>query len=156
MRYTGTTLLNRTGVFAILVMAGFTMVVAAPAHAGGDRLSVSISLGSRSSGIAIGGCVPVQHRPHVSREFQRGLEAGARDGYDAGFTAGLRGWRFCCDFNSIPCHGSREFRHGYESAYGDAYRRGFERGSCERRERECRERAWHTHHKHKHPWKAGR
>lgn len=151
------TLMNRTGAITFALVASIaTLVAATPAHAGGDRLSLSINLGSRGHGIVIGGCVTPQPRPHISREFERGYKSGMEDGVDAGFSAGLRGWKFCDDLKNIPCHVSREFRRGYEAGYSCGYREGFEKGTCERRERERCEREWRDRFKHKHHWKKDR
>ena len=110
------------------VLAGVALLgAAAPAHAGGWDFSINIGNSHRAHREHI----VVRHRPVcVSHEFSRGMSAGERAGFDAGFQDGLRGR--CCEPKAASCHGSREFREGFAAGFTKAYRAGFERGSCER------------------------
>jgi hypothetical protein len=76
-------------------------------------------------------------RPQLSlaqREYERGRQAGTRDGFDAGYRDGVRGSSFCDRLDrDVLCHASRYFRDGYMEAYSCAYREGFEEGREDRR-----------------------
>lgn len=129
--------------FALIVV---TLVFAAAgrAHASGNtRVGFTIAFnGGSACGQWCGAPAPPCPPPRLvcapppswaSREFERGLNVGQRDGYREGFEDGRYGHRYCADSRERLGHASRPFRDGYGQGFRGGYRNGFERGRCERR-----------------------
>jgi len=122
----------------LALLAGLLIAGAAgPADAQSRHGSRHHHRGDASSHVVCGidACTPASPCRHARREYRRGADRGARDGYAAGFSDARYGRSYWDSPTRRLRHVSPHFVEGYLTAFTASYARGYDRGGVRRHRR---------------------